>query len=425
MERVIEKVNFFVPKQPTAKRVAAYARVSAENDAMHHSLAAQVCYYSDFIEKHPAWIFAGVYADEAKTGTKDNRVAFQQLLTACRSGKVDMIITKSVSRFARNTITLLETVRELKTLGIDIFFEEQNIHTLSDSGELMLTILASFAQEESRSVSENQLWRVRRKFEEGKPWNTTMLGYRYRGGELIVCDQEAAIVRRIFREYLAGKGGNAIAAGLNADGIPTRNGNRWIRPSIMRVLRNYAYTGNLLLQKTYRENYITKKRMVNEGQLPKYHAEGTHEAIIDLATFNAVQRELERRAETLTPKPPEKLVYPFSRRIVCGCCGKHYRRKVTPTGPIWICTTYNTLGKAACPSKAIPETILMELTAGIDFNEIIAEHGNMVRVRSGDGETVLYWQDRSRSESWTEEMKSQARQKRNRGREQKCQEQSR
>lgn len=425
MEKTIVNIAPAAAETPRTKRVAAYARVSCGKDTMLHSLAAQIDYYRDYIIRNPEWRFAGVYADEAKTGTKDSREAFQQLLGACRSDKVDMVITKSVSRFARNTITLLETVRELKTLGVDIFFEEQNIHTLSGSGELMLTILASFAQEESRSVSENQLWRVRRKFEEGKPWNTTMLGYRYRGGELIVCEQEAAIVRRIFREYLAGKGGNAIAAGLNADGIPTRNGNRWIRPSIMRVLRNYAYTGNLLLQKTYRENYITKKRMVNEGQLPKYHAEGTHEAIIDLTTFNAVQRELERRAETLTPKPPEKLLYPFTKKVVCGCCGKHYRRKVTPTGPIWICTTYNTLGKAACPSKAIPETILMELTEGMDFNEIIAENGNMVRVRSGNGETVLYWQDRSRSESWTEEMKSKARQKRNRGREQKCQKQSR
>lgn len=406
----------FVKKMPTAVKVAAYARVSSGKDAMHHSLSAQVSYYSSLIQSHPGWNYAGVYADEAKTGTKDSRSEFQRLLSDCREGKVDMVITKSVSRFARNTVTLLETVRELKTLGIDVFFEEQNIHTISSEGELMLSILASYAQEESLSASENQKWCVRRNFEEGMPWNGTMLGYRYKDGKLIVYNSEAETVRRIFREYLDGKGIVAISNGLNADNIPTRLGNRWSKGTVSKVLRNYAYTGNLLLQRTFRENHITKKTLVNEGQLPMYHAEGTHEAIISLEDYNAVQAEMAKRAAKFAP--PEKNYsgrYPFSGIVFCSHCGKRYRRKKTAAGPVWICVTYDSTGKAACPSKQIPEPKLSALTADIDLGSVeklIAEDGNNIRIRFKDGtEEVRHWEDRSRSESWTAEMRESARQK--------------
>ena len=169
MEKVIRKMEAGIPSLSQRRRVAAYARVSSGKDAMLHSLAAQVSYYSDHIQKNPEWEYAGVYVDEALTGTKDNREGFQRLLADCRAGKIDMVLTKSISRFARNTVTLLETVRELKTLGVDVYFEEQNIHSLSGDGELMLTILASYAQEESRSVSENCKWRIRQKFQQGIP----------------------------------------------------------------------------------------------------------------------------------------------------------------------------------------------------------------------------------------------------------------
>ena len=297
-----------------------------------------------------------------------------------------------------------------------MYFEEQNIHTLSADGELMLSILASYAQEESLSASENQKWRIRKNFEEGRPWNGTMLGYRYRNGTLVVEPEEAEIVRRIFREYLAGKGVVAIANSLNKDGIVTRHGNQWCKTSVSGILRNYSYTGNLLLQKTFRENHLTKKTLPNEGQLPQYHAEGSHEAIVSMEDYEAVQAEMERR--TAKHAPPGKGYrnrYPFTGLIICGCCGKHYRRKVTATGPVWICGTYNTLGKAACPSKQIPETILTELTADMDIDditEIRAENGNRLVFRFGSGEeSVKRWQDRSRAESWTPEMREAARQK--------------
>ena len=192
--RIVTQTRFPQMNIPKLTRVAAYARVSSGKDAMLHSLSAQVSYYSELIQNHSGWQYVGVYADEALTGTKDNRENFQRLLADCRDGKVDLVITKSISRFARNTVTLLQTVRELKNMGVDVFFEEQNIHSLSADGELMLTILASYAQEESLSASENQKWRIRRNFENGMPWNGTMLGYRYEDGTLVVEPTEAEIV---------------------------------------------------------------------------------------------------------------------------------------------------------------------------------------------------------------------------------------
>ena len=412
MTRKIEQVRF-AADAPRKKRVAAYARVSSGKDAMLHSLSAQISYYSDYIQKH-GWEYSGVYADEALTGTKDNRENFQRLLAECRNGTIQMVITKSISRFARNTVTLLETVRELKALGVDVFFEEQNIHTMSADGELMLTILASYAQEESLSVSENMKWRIRRNFEEGKPWSGLILGYRFQNGQFVVVPEEAEIVKRIFREYLDGLGANAIMKGLNEDGILTRLGKPWRIEGVLKILRNYNYTGNLILQKTYRENHLTKRKLKNNGEKPQYHAVGTHEAIIDLATFEAVQEELARRSEHYSGKKPSTITYPFTRLIVCANCGKHYRRKTTATGIVWICSTYNTHGKKACASKAIPESVLYNLTADTplgDLTAIRAEKDNTLVFCFKNGEqTVKRWKDRSRRESWTEEMKEKARQ---------------
>ena len=414
--RIVTQTRFPKMNIPKLKRVAAYARVSSGKDAMLHSLSAQVSYYSELIQKHSGWQYVGVYADEALTGTKENRENFQRLLADCRDGKVDLIITKSISRFARNTVTLLETVRELKNMGVDVFFEEQNIHSLSADGELMLTILASYAQEESLSASENQKWRIRRNFENGMPWNGTMLGYRYEDGTLVVEPTEAEIVSRIFTEYLGGSGMTAIAKRLNADGIPTRFGNDWGKTSIGKVLQNYAYTGNLLLQKYRRMDHLTKRDEPNNGELPKYHITDAHEAIISLRSFNAVQEEMKRRAEKHTHPGVKHREYPFSGKITCAGCGKHYRRKVKETGPVWICTTYNTHGKAACPSKAIPESILEAIAdevAGIGkITALQACEGNTLVLTLTSGEQIVKrWQDRSRRQSWTPEMKEAARQK--------------
>ena len=423
MERTVQRVGFSIPVQPKAKRVAAYARVSSGKDAMLHSLSAQVSYYSSLIQNHSGWLYCGVYADEALTGTKENRAEFQKLLSECRAGNIDLVITKSISRFARNTVVLLQTVRELKSMGVDVYFEEQNIHSTSADGELMLTILASYAQEESLSASENQKWRIKKNFEDGKPWSGQIIGYRYENGVYIVKPEEAEIVRSIFADYLSGLGVEAIMKKLNAQGKTTRNGNPWGRSCVRKVLGNYSYTGNLLLQTTFRENHITKKTLPNRGELPMYHAENTHEAIVSMEDFQAVQEEMARRSakHNKTTRGPAK--YPFTSMIVCGTCGKGYRRKMTRTGPVWICSTFNVYGKAACASKQIPEGTLEKATAevlGLDAFDAKALHDKITAIQAVGNNTLVFcfkdgtqivkrWADRSRAESWTPEMKAAAR----------------
>ena len=416
MPKTVTKIEHS-PKLQSKKKVAAYARVSSGKDAMLHSLSAQVSYYNALIQKEDDWQFAGVYADEAITGTKEERGEFQRMLSDCRAGKIDLIITKSISRFARNTVTLLETVRMLKAMGVDVFFEEQNIHTMSSDGELMLTILASYAQEESRSVSENQKWRVRKNFEEGIPWNGAMIGYRLNGDHYEVVADEAEVVQRIFADYLSGSGYQAIATALNEDGILTRYGGKWNQSAVWRILRNPTYTGNLVLQRTYSENHITKRILPNNGQLPKYLVEDAHEAIIDLATFQAVQEEIESRAKRYCSKGAKKKTYPYSGLIECANCGKKYRRKTTATRVVWICATFNTLGKKHCASKQIPEETLNLHTSLVtddieDVEKIIVAENNTLHYHMKDGNVITrQWDDRSRAESWTPELREKARQR--------------
>lgn len=411
MERKIITVT--PSKDPTlqVKRVCAYARVSSGKDAMLHSLSAQISYYQELIQEQPGWKFCGIYADEAMTGTKANRKKFQEMLEECRKGNIDLIITKSISRFARNTVTLLSTVRELKTLGVDVYFEEQNIHSMSGDGELMLTILASYAQEESLSASENQKWRVRANFKEGKPWNCKMLGYRYDGEKFVIHPAEAELVRFVFRAYLDGMGRQLIANTLFEQGYKGRDGKPFNRGSVEKILRNYAYTGNLLLQKTYRENHITKRGRKNDGVLPMYHATDTHEAIIPLEMFTQVQEEMARRREQFKSEGSLNR-YPFTQLLVCGVCGKHYVRKTCRTGFRWMCATYNSKGKKYCDSKMIPEDKLIEMTSDIDMaqvDHIKVERENTIIIVLKDGtEITRQWQDRSRAESWTDEMRQKA-----------------
>lgn len=395
MVRTVTKINPQNPAIPKPKRVAGYARVSCDKDAMLHSLSAQVSYFSNLIQRHPGWEYVGVYADKGLTGTKANRPEFQRMLADARNGRIDMIITKSISRFARNTLTLLETARELKELGIDVYFEEQNIFSMSGDGELMLTVLASFAQEESLSTSENQKWRVKRNFQDGKPWNCTMLGYRNKNGHLIVVPEEAEVVKIIFREYLSGKGFVAISNHLNKLQIPTRLGGKWSKNGVVKVLQNEAYAGDLMLQKTYRENHLSKQPSINHGELPKYYVEDCHEAIIDPAMFEATQTEIKRRTEKYYNGDSGRRTYPFSGKIICGLCGKNYRRKINGIGskyahPVWICPTYNFCGKAACQSKQVPESILTEQAEalGQPFERVVVYPDNRLVFHSADGKKI-------------------------------------
>lgn len=421
MARIVERVNFHTPKIKKLKRVAAYARVSSGKDAMLHSLSAQIDYYRNFIFSNPEWRFCGVYADEAMTGTKDNRENFQKMLVECRAGNLDLIITKSISRFARNTVTLLETVRELKDLGIGVYFEEQNIQSLSSDGELMLSILASYAQEESLSASENQKWRIRKDFEQGKVSSLQMLGYkRNHDGVLEIIPEESKIVKLIFNSYLSGMGKLAIANMLNEAHIPTKFDNEWTAEGIKRILTNEKYCGELMLQKFYRENHLTKRKRVNIGELKKFYVNESHEPIIEKSVFIAVQKRLQKQKESFTPTKSTTVVYPFTGKIQCQCCGKNYRRKTTATGVVWICATYNTKGKKYCPTaKQIPENTLISVCCDVlgtsEFDADIFEKqvekilvptpNELIFIFTDRHEISANWKDRSRSESWTDEMK--------------------
>lgn len=431
MNRTITKTRFPHAPLPTLTRVAAYARVSSGKDEMLHSLAAQVSYYSEYIQKHPGWLYSGVYADEAMTGTKDDRPEFQRMLADCRNNRIDQIITKSISRFARNTVTLLETVRELKALGIDVYFEEQNIHTLSGEGELMLTILASYAQEESLSVSENCKWRIRQDFSKGKPGNLRIFGYDLVDGQLEINTQEAATVRMIFADYLGGMGKNAIVKKLRDQGIPTKTNRNWQVNTIHTILRDEKYTGQLIMQKTFRSDHLNKIKKVNNGELLQYYIDENHPAIITTDIFEKVQQEIERREKKYMPQPRTPTFSEFTGKIHCGICGASFRRKIVNAGTRfatakWVCSSYNTHGLSACCMKPIPEDVLKRLASevlGMDaydannittkIRKIIISKFGEVEFHTKDGRHVIKtWQYPSRSDSWTDEMKRAAKQRR-------------
>ena len=419
-------LNAFAKK----KRVCAYARVSSDRDEAFHSLSAQISYYQKKIAEHPDWEYAGVFSDRGITGTKENRPGFQAMLEACRKGEIDIVLAKSITRFARNTVILLETVRELRSLGIDIHFEEEHIETLSTKGEFMISILAARAQEESRSASENQLWRIRKSYEKGIPVTGNCLGYRMVNHQFLIDEEEEQIVLRIFSMYLSGMGFSAIAKQLNAEGVPTRlNKTKWSIYGVSAILRNEKYQGDLCLQKSYTLDHLSKKTVRNNGERPQYQVEDAHDAIISREVFEKTQIELARRAKkynqnTSTPR------YPFSGLIVCGRCGKHFGRKICDAGtsyakPTWYCNTSKTWGKQACDmAQHIPEEILKAQTCqalglasldGIDLNDhliriLVPEKNTLVYVFKDGSEKRVEWQYRSRRESWSPEMREKARQ---------------
>ena len=428
MERIITRVPIQHTQALKLTKVAGYARVSSDKDAMLHSLAAQVDYYQKLIIGNPEWMYAGVYADEALTGTKSNRPAFQKMLSDCREGKIDQIITKSISRFARNTLDLLDAVRELRAMDVDVYFEEQNIHTTDGDGELLLTILSSFAQEESLSASENQKWRIQKNYREGKPVTSIWIyGYRCRKEVYTIVPAEADVVRMIFTDYLSGLGKNAIMRKLTALNIPTRTGGRWTETSVMQMLRNEKYAGHLLLQKVFITDHITKQTKPNHGEMPKFLVKNHHEAIIDEATFEAVQREITARASQGKGKQSQSASV-FSGMIRCQRCGRFFHRKVANGGSkyakqSWACPTYVSQGKQFCDAKRIPEDILivqccevLGLTALDEevfrktVTEILVPSDGQLLFKLRDGtERRTVWQHPSRSESWTAEMKTEAR----------------
>ena len=312
------------------RRVAAYARVSTDSDEQFSSYEAQVDYYTRHIQSNPDWEFVMVYTDDGVSGTNTKkRDGFNRMIEDALTGKIDLILTKSISRFARNTVDTLTAVRKLKEKGVEVYFEKENIYTLDAKGEVMITIMSSLAQEESRSISENVTWGKRKSMADGK----FSLAYKhflgYEKGEdgfPKIVEEEAVIVRKIYSLFLEGQTERAIADYLTSQGIPTPKGkSKWSVSTISSILTNEKYKGDALLQKTYTANFLTKDIRKNKGEVPQYYIKDSHPAIIDPDTFELVQNEIERR------RPKRRQLHrnsPFTAKIRCGACGGYYGRKV-------------------------------------------------------------------------------------------------
>lgn len=369
------------------RRVAAYTRVSTDLAEQLTSYEAQIRYYTEYIKSRPEWEFVKVYTDEGISGTSiSRRDGFQEMMSDALLGKIDLILTKSVSRFARNTVDSLTSVRELKANGIEIYFEKENIWTFDSKGELLITIMSSLAQEESRSISENVKWGIRKRFQEGKPrFPYASLGYRKGAdGNPEIVEEEAEIVRYIFSEFLLGRSISSIAKSLTDKGIPTPQGKRkWSISAVKSMLRAERYTGSFTMQKMFTEDFISKKHVVNEGQLPMYHVEDNHPSIITPEMFAAAQDEFIRRAEDGTKKESADI---FASRIICGKCGSFYGRKTWHstdqyTKRIWQCNEkYKTRDKESKKNhapKLSDEEIRDAATKGM--NKVIADRDRIMR----------------------------------------------
>lgn len=349
-------------------RVAAYCRVSTDDEEQKTSYEAQIGYYTEKINSNPEWQMAGIFADEGISGTQaQKRPEFLKMIRLCRQRKIDIILTKSLSRFARNTVDSLGYIRELRALGIAVISEKENINTLTAESEMLITIMSCFAQAESESISKNVSWGVRQSFKNGNvPMQyARLLGYRKgHDGNAEIIPEEAEVVKEIYRCYLDGMSMNLIADRLNEKGLTTKGGSSPYRKMVVqRILTNEKYTGDALLQKTYVTDCITKKMRKNNGELPMYLVKNHHEPIISRSDFNRVQEEMARRSAkrtiadklTKTGQGKYSAKYALSELLICGECGEHYRR-VTWTAKgfkevKWRCVSRIQYGKKKCHSS--------------------------------------------------------------------------
>ncbi|MDR0846536.1 MAG: recombinase family protein [Lactobacillales bacterium] len=365
------------------RRVAGYARVSTDKDEQFSSYEAQVDYYTTFIKGRGDWEFVEVYTDEGITGTSTKRrEGFKRMVADALSGKIDLIVTKSVSRFARNTVDSLTTVRQLKGKGVEIYFEKENIWTLDSKGELLITIMSSLAQEESRSISENCAWGKRKSFADGKvnmPY-AHFLGYdKGDDGNPVINEKQAKIVRRIYGLFLKGQSTVAIANQLTAEGIPTPGGKtNWTTTVISSILSNEKYKGDALLQKSFTTDFLTKKMKRNEGELPQYYITKNHDAIIDPKVFDLVQNQIALRA---TEEQRRNCVHALSSRIKCGDCGSWYGSKVWHSNSkykrrIWQCNKKYSRGKK-CSTPHLDDDFVKEKFIKA-VNQLIGDKSNMI-----------------------------------------------
>ena len=352
----IRRIEPILPIIKTRKKVAAYARVSMETELLHHSLSAQVSHYSTLIQNNPEWEYAGVYADEGITGTSTKRRdEFNRLMGDCDAGKIDLVLVKSISRFARDTVDTLNATRHLKDLGIDVYFERENIHSMSKEGELLLTLLASFAQAEAESISQNVKWGIRKRFKLGIPnGNKAPYGYRWNGDGFSIIPEQGTVVKEIYRRYLAGESAYSIAKRLADKGIKGQSRVPMDDSTIKNILSSNSYTGTMILQK----NFFTEghKRKRNRGELPMYAVEEMFEPLVSEADFEQAKQIMKERAESMPNRNPELTA--FSGRVRCANCGCSISRRTSKYGKKWVCNTKERKGKGICDFRDIYETEL-------------------------------------------------------------------
>ena len=368
MARLI-KLTPQAPAIPPRLRVAAYARVSKDTEQLMHSLSAQISHYSELIQRTPGWAYAGVYVDAGLTGTSTTaRPEFQRLVADCEAGKIDVVLTKSISRFARNTVDLLSTVRHLKSLGIEVRFEREHINSLSADGEVMLSILASFAQEESTSLSNNIKWTFQKKFREGRIHSRhSTLGYRWEGDEMVIVPEEAETVRFIFTSYIGGMSTGEITKELNRRGVKSLTGKTFPQASVVVILQNEQYTGCLLLQRKY--NYEPNKGRINRGELPMYRIDNHHPAIISEEQFAAAMAVKVQRGRAATANRRSSN---FSGKVWCGECGcksgSHHTTSAScdPDRLYWVCNKRHNQ-KGGCISQYVRDDRLHEAAETLDL----------------------------------------------------------
>ncbi len=366
------------------RKVCAYARVSTDSDEQFTSYEAQIDYYRKLILAKPEWEYVDVYADEGISGTNTkNREGFNRMIQDALNGKIDLIVTKSVSRFARNTVDTLSTIRKLKEKGVEVYFEKENIYTMNGSGELLITIMSSLAQEESRSLSENVKWGQRKSFSDGKvhlPYSR-FLGYRKgENGKPEIVPEEAETVRLIYSKFMEGASISAIASFLNEKGIKTPGGkNKWRFSTIISILKNEKYKGDALLQKGYVENFLTHKTIKNNGEVPQYYVEGSHPAIVSPEEWDLVQLEFKRRDKFKRSFSGNGI---FSNRIVCSDCGSFFGPKVWHSTDkyrtvIWQCNSKFHKSHEKCSTPHLTEEQIKEAFLKA-YNELGKKKANVV-----------------------------------------------
>lgn len=330
--------------EPRKLRVAAYCRVSSDSQDQLNSFTAQNAHYTTLIHENPDWELVDIYADRGITGTSaDKREDFQRLLADCKRGLIDKVLVKSVSRFARNTQDFLKATRELRALGVGVCFEEQNIDSSMVSGETLASIFAALAQKESESISQNMRTSYKRRMERGTFFPSTVpYGYTANGRRLVINEEQAEIVRRIFSEYLSGKSMDDIAGGLNADGVPVRISDEriWRNSAISYILSNERYVGDSIWQKTYATDTLPPVQVKNHGERQRYYAYNTNPAIISKETFAAAQDLKSRRGAGRDPAK-RHIPYPLRQKIYCEKCGTLFRRKVSGGVTYWVCRQHD------------------------------------------------------------------------------------